>query len=71
MDIAIKEVEEIILKSDFLAIDGEFTGLNYGEMISSLDTPPLYYQKVRNAATEFLMIQFGLCAFYYDLNEEK
>lgn len=64
------EIERAIDESSFIAIDGEFTGLHNGTMVSVFDTAAQYYQKLRNNCMDFLMVQFGLCAVKYD-NEKK
>ncbi|KAH9505297.1 hypothetical protein Btru_059193 [Bulinus truncatus] len=57
----------------FLAIDGEFTGLDSGDCghAAPFDTPVERYNKLRNGASDFLLIQFGLCTFTANENEEK
>ncbi|XP_052759535.1 poly(A)-specific ribonuclease PARN-like [Galleria mellonella] len=59
-------VKASIQRSDFLVIDTEFTGLMNGRELSMFDTPAEYYTKVLNSSSEFLLIQFGLCAFCFD-----
>ncbi|GFO44635.1 poly(a)-specific ribonuclease parn, partial [Plakobranchus ocellatus] len=60
-----------IEESTFLAIDGEFTGLDAEgcSHIAPFDTPEERYLKLRHGSTDFMLIQFGLCAFKVD--EEK
>ncbi|XP_045448596.1 poly(A)-specific ribonuclease PARN-like [Melitaea cinxia] len=53
-------------KADFLVIDTEFTGLINGRDVSIFDTPQEYYTTLLNGASDFLLIQYGLCAFYWD-----
>lgn len=65
------EIERAIEESDFLAIDGEFTGLFNGSMVSVFDTAAQYYKKVRSNCMDFLMIQFGLCIVKYDVEKKK
>ncbi|XP_047109506.1 poly(A)-specific ribonuclease PARN-like isoform X1 [Schistocerca piceifrons] len=67
----LEELENVIPASEFLAIDGEFTGLNKGEEVTAFDTPALYYEKLRKGSSEFLIVQFGLCAFLYDEKRKK
>uniref|UniRef100_A0A8C0FLK4 Poly(A)-specific ribonuclease n=1 Tax=Bubo bubo TaxID=30461 RepID=A0A8C0FLK4_BUBBB len=61
--------------SDFLAIDGEFSGISDGPSVSALtngfDTPEERYQKLKKHSMDFLLFQFGLCTFKYDHTEEK
>ncbi|CAH0398043.1 unnamed protein product [Chilo suppressalis] len=62
-------VSESIEKADFLAIDAEFTGLMNGRDVSIFDSPAEYYIRLYNGASEFLLIQYGVCAFYW--NDKK
>nr|CAI5860607.1 unnamed protein product [Callosobruchus analis] len=59
-------IQSAIDKCTFMAIDCEFTGLNITRNINALDTPQEYYLKVRRNCREFLIIQYGLCTFKYD-----
>jgi hypothetical protein len=60
-------IEASIDDAIFVAIDGEFTGLNCKETaISSLDTAAERYLKAQKSTTKFLLVQFGLCTFHYD-----
>ncbi|XP_076455796.1 poly(A)-specific ribonuclease PARN-like [Babylonia areolata] len=59
------EIAEAISQASFLAIDGEFTGLDkqgYGHT-NPFDTPEERYMKLRESSLDFLLIQFGLCTF--------
>ncbi|KAI5623602.1 poly(A)-specific ribonuclease PARN isoform 2, partial [Silurus asotus] len=62
-------------EADFLAIDGEFSGLSDGPAVSMLtngmDTPAERYSKLRKHSMDFLLFQFGLCAFRYDQSQSK
>eukprot|EP00092_Neocalanus_flemingeri_P106421 GFUD01136549.1.p1 GENE.GFUD01136549.1~~GFUD01136549.1.p1 ORF type:complete len:612 (+),score=182.67 GFUD01136549.1:44-1879(+) len=60
------EIEAAIDSASFLAIDGEFTGLNAYRGISPFDTPSERYDKLQESARQFLLVQFGLCTFHYD-----
>jgi len=60
------DIEAAIDTASFLAIDGEFTGLNAYRGISPFDTPSERYDKLQESARQFLLIQFGLCSFHYD-----
>lgn len=53
-------------KADFLAIDTELTGLINGRDATIFDTPEEYYLALSHGCSEFLLIQFGLCAFSWD-----
>ncbi|XP_050419962.1 poly(A)-specific ribonuclease PARN-like [Adelges cooleyi] len=65
------EIERAIDEAVFIAIDGEFTGLHNGTMVSVFDTAAQYYQKLRGNCMDFLMVQFGLCAVKYDTENKK
>ncbi|CAG5129768.1 unnamed protein product [Candidula unifasciata] len=67
LETVIKDINE----SAFIAIDGEFTGLDATASghASHFDTPEERYNKIRQECSDFLLIQFGLCAFKAD--EEK
>ncbi|XP_039632480.1 poly(A)-specific ribonuclease PARN [Polypterus senegalus] len=64
-----------IEEADFLAIDGEFSGISDGPSVSTLtnglDTPEERYHKLRKHSMDFLLFQFGLCTFKYDHTEVK
>ncbi|KAG8558312.1 hypothetical protein GDO81_016948 [Engystomops pustulosus] len=61
---------QAIAEADFLAIDGEFSGISDGPsfttLTNSLDTPEERYEKLKAHSMEFLLFQFGLCTFKYD-----
>ncbi|XP_063824750.1 poly(A)-specific ribonuclease PARN-like [Ostrinia nubilalis] len=59
-------VQDSINKADFLVIDAEFTGLINGRDVSMFDSPSEYYSRLLKGSSEFLLIQYGLCAFYWD-----
>ncbi|XP_053712564.1 poly(A)-specific ribonuclease PARN [Synchiropus splendidus] len=64
-----------IEEADFLAIDGEFSGISDGPNVSALtnglDTPEERYTKLKKHSMDFLLFQFGLCTFKYDQKESK
>ncbi|KAI0224703.1 Poly(A)-specific ribonuclease PARN [Lamellibrachia satsuma] len=65
-------VSKAISECDFMAIDGEFTGLNTSEHnIHAFDTPEERYQKLRQGAMKFLLVQFGICTFHFDEEQGK
>ncbi|XP_063171077.1 poly(A)-specific ribonuclease PARN [Candoia aspera] len=72
---ALGKVYEAVEDADFLAIDGEFSGISDGPSVSALtngfDTPEERYQKLRKHSMDFLLFQFGLCTFKYDHAESK
>ncbi|XP_072319625.1 poly(A)-specific ribonuclease PARN isoform X2 [Eucyclogobius newberryi] len=68
-------VYEAIQEADFLAIDGEFSGISDGPNVSALtnglDTPEERYTKLKKHSMDFLLFQFGLCTFKYDHSKSK
>ncbi|XP_010731915.2 poly(A)-specific ribonuclease PARN isoform X2 [Larimichthys crocea] len=64
-----------IEEADFLAIDGEFSGISDGPNVSALtnglDTPEERYTKLKKHSMDFLLFQFGLCTFKYDHTKSK
>ncbi|XP_032086668.1 poly(A)-specific ribonuclease PARN isoform X3 [Thamnophis elegans] len=72
---ALGTVYAAVEDADFLAIDGEFSGISDGPSVSALtngfDTPEERYQKLRKHSMDFLLFQFGLCTFKYDPTESK
>ncbi|KAJ4442955.1 hypothetical protein ANN_04553 [Periplaneta americana] len=67
----VAELDSVIPAAQFLAIDGEFTGLHTGQDVNAFDTPAQYYSKLRSGGMDFLLVQFGLCAFSYDEENDK
>lgn len=65
------QVLDAISGSDFIAIDGEFTGLRNGADVTVYDTPAQYYAKLRDGSLDFLLIQVGICTFKYDESKKK
>jgi len=65
------ELDEVLENATFLSIDGEFTGLNSGPDTSAFDTPAQYYAKVQSGSMNFLLVQFGLSAFTYDIKTDR
>uniref|UniRef100_A0A8C5PUU2 Poly(A)-specific ribonuclease n=1 Tax=Leptobrachium leishanense TaxID=445787 RepID=A0A8C5PUU2_9ANUR len=69
------KVYKAIEEADFMAIDGEFSGISDGPSVSTLtngfDTPEERYQKLRKHSMDFLLFQFGLCTFSYDNTEAR
>ena len=66
-------IKTAISESSFISIDGEFTGLlsDSAFSINALDTAEERYHKLRKGALDFLLFQFGLCAFQYIEDEDK
>ncbi|XP_070424572.1 poly(A)-specific ribonuclease PARN isoform X3 [Equus przewalskii] len=69
------KVYQAIEEADFFAIDGEFSGISDGPPVTALtngfDTPEERYQKLKKHSMDFLLFQFGLCAFKYDYTDSK
>ena len=66
-------IEKAIEEADFLAIDGEFTGLSSGgneSKNSTLDTAADRYAKNAQNVNKFLLVQFGICTFHYDAKKK-
>ena len=75
MDVTLKNFEEVLPKvkraielADFLSFDLELTGLHWDKESEPtiMDDLPTRYQKVRETASNFAIIQFGLCCFSRD-----
>ncbi|RDD43985.1 Poly(A)-specific ribonuclease PARN [Trichoplax sp. H2] len=68
---AIDILKSIINKAAFVALDGEFTGINSDESraFDMFESPAQRYQKISKIVQNFLMIQCGLCVFVP--NEDK
>ena len=65
-------LESSIEDAIFVAVDTEFTGLSIEDQkISSLDTLEERYEKIRTSTSKFLMIQFGLSTFHYDMKKNS
>ncbi|NP_083037.1 poly(A)-specific ribonuclease PARN isoform 1 [Mus musculus] len=73
--INLHKVYQAIEEADFFAIDGEFSGISNGPSVTALtsgfDTPEERYQKLKKHSMDFLLFQFGLCAFKYDHTDSK
>ncbi|XP_046840547.1 poly(A)-specific ribonuclease PNLDC1-like isoform X2 [Xenia sp. Carnegie-2017] len=59
------QIEEALLKCEFVAIDAEFTGLtlNESQRPSLFDAPCDRYRKLKQVVGHFLVSQFGISAF--------
>ena len=53
-----------INESDFLSIDAEMSGL--GPNIDYIDNLQSRYEKLKIAATDYQLLQYGICAFKWD-----
>uniref|UniRef100_A0A671TQT2 Poly(A)-specific ribonuclease (deadenylation nuclease) n=1 Tax=Sparus aurata TaxID=8175 RepID=A0A671TQT2_SPAAU len=72
---SLNAVYSAIEEADFLAIDGEFSGISDGPNVSALtnglDTPEERYTKLKKHSMDFLLFQFGICTFTYDQTKSK
>ncbi|KAJ8386172.1 hypothetical protein AAFF_G00175960 [Aldrovandia affinis] len=72
---SLNTIYSAIEEADFIAIDGEFSGISDGPSVSTLtnglDTPEERYHKLKKHSMDFLLFQFGLCTFRYDQAESK
>ncbi|XP_035259020.1 poly(A)-specific ribonuclease PARN isoform X2 [Anguilla anguilla] len=72
---SLNTIYSAIEEADFLAIDGEFSGISDGPSVSALtnglDTPEERYHKLKKHSMDFLLFQFGLCTFKYEQLESK
>lgn len=68
----LQKLEQVIPKANFLAIDGEFTGLKTVDSKNScFDTPEVYYEKLLSGASDFLFCQLGLSVFTFNDKTKK
>ncbi|XP_077526527.1 poly(A)-specific ribonuclease PARN-like isoform X2 [Haemaphysalis longicornis] len=58
-------LEAAINDASFLAMDCEFTGLQSEKVLHAFDIPEERYEKLRETAQGFLVVQVGLCAFKF------
>ncbi|CDW90995.1 poly-specific ribonuclease (deadenylation nuclease) [Stylonychia lemnae] len=60
-------------QSDFIAIDFEFSGLNFDKELENLqsDTVAQRYWKSKENVSKFMAPQMGICAFKYHQNEKR
>ncbi|TNN46190.1 Poly(A)-specific ribonuclease PARN [Liparis tanakae] len=72
---SLNAVYSALEEADFLAIDGEFSGISDGPNVSALtnglDTPEERYTKLKKHSMDFLLFQFGICTFKYDQAKSK
>jgi len=60
-------LEERINSCDFIAIDGEFTGLStIRNKAPAYDTVQQIYEKNRIGTSKMLLVQYGICLFIWD-----
>lgn len=69
---ALKILKSSIKKADFISIDGEFTGLSTlkGRGLT-YDTMEEKYEKLRRGSSEFMLVQYGICLFTWNDENEK
>ncbi|KAL9226959.1 hypothetical protein vseg_002711 [Gypsophila vaccaria] len=62
------ELSTHVKAADFVAIDLEMTGISTSPWRQSFDfdTPQVRYLKLKNSATNFSVLQFGVCPFRWD-----
>ncbi|XP_049850795.1 poly(A)-specific ribonuclease PARN-like [Schistocerca gregaria] len=59
-------------KCDFLSVDLEFSGLkSYQTGQDFFDSPQKYYGKLRESASRYIPMQFGICTFKWDKYKES
>jgi poly(A)-specific ribonuclease len=64
------QISEAIEAASFFAIDAEFSGLNTKwKLENAIDSPQERYTKLMNTSKDFIIIQFGLCAFTLDIQK--
>ncbi|XP_053675532.1 poly(A)-specific ribonuclease PARN-like [Anopheles nili] len=56
-------IREAIQNATFFAVDCEFTGLASDRTIFPFDTPEEVYLKMVENSPQYIIVQFGLCAF--------
>lgn len=59
------------MDADFFAIDTEFTGLRVYNTINQFSSPSEYYTAINDQTKDFIVIQFGLTAFYAPKTDEE
>ncbi|OMJ08523.1 Poly(A)-specific ribonuclease PARN [Smittium culicis] len=60
------DFEKSINDSELISIDLEMTGLwdSFYSKANSIDNMQMKYEKIKNAAEKFQIIQFGVCTFH-------
>mmetsp|Transcript_49885 Transcript_49885/g.154111 ORF Transcript_49885/g.154111 Transcript_49885/m.154111 type:complete len:118 (-) Transcript_49885:4-357(-) len=62
---AAAQIEALLPSASFVAIDEEMTGISVqGQSEVIQDLPAHRYAKMRNVASRYHIIQFGLCLFH-------
>jgi poly(A)-specific ribonuclease len=68
---ALPLVSEAIENSSFIAIDCEFSGLTARKRENAMDTCKERYEKMINGIKDFTVMQFGICTFSWDAEQEQ
>lgn len=58
------DLNQTVADADFFAIDTEFTGLQQRNFVNQFSTPSEYYAATNEHTKDYIVIQFGLTAFY-------
>ncbi|KAG2370681.1 hypothetical protein C9374_014675 [Naegleria lovaniensis] len=67
------EIKELLPKTSFISFDLEMTGLELDEehKIMPIDTIEDRYLKLRDSASQFEVVQFGLCLWFVEKPEDE
>jgi len=70
---SLAELRRHVRSSDFVAIDLEMSGITSAPWRESLefDRSDVRYLKVRDSATKFAVVQFGVCPFRWDSSNDS
>ena len=68
---ALPVISEAIEDSSFIAIDAEFSGLTARKRENAMDTCDERYQKLINGVKDFTIMQFGICTFSWDDEQQQ
>ncbi|KAJ3054836.1 hypothetical protein HK097_000701 [Rhizophlyctis rosea] len=63
-------IEKAVEEADYIAIDTELSGLGK-QKLDVLDDSQERYTKLKEAATEHLIVQFGVCTFKWDAESKS
>lgn len=64
------DIKEAIETATFISIDTEFTGLQDKNAVNQFSTPSEYYMQMNENTNDFIIIQFGLTAFFAEENAD-
>lgn len=62
----INKLQQVIKDAQFFSIDTEFTGLNCNDRTTLYDTPAEYYDKIQENTNGYIIVEYGLTAFFVD-----